>query len=101
MTLVDEATSFVDDLDEERMTTWFELKSKFITRYRGDINLIMVMDNLAKVQHKKGEPVLAYINQFRAEAKWLPPEEANSPLVASHFLRNLHPNISDPCCLRY
>ncbi|KAL2628575.1 hypothetical protein R1flu_013261 [Riccia fluitans] len=35
------------------------------------------------------------------EAKWLPPEEANSPMVASLFLRNMQPNISDPCCLQF
>ncbi|KAL2634334.1 hypothetical protein R1flu_005813 [Riccia fluitans] len=96
ITLVDEATSFTDDLDEEGVTKWPELKEKFIMRYRGAINPIMVMDNLAKVQHKKGEPVLAYVNRFRMEAKWLPPEEANSPMVASLFLRNMQPNISDP-----
>ncbi|KAL2634856.1 hypothetical protein R1flu_006335 [Riccia fluitans] len=100
-TLIDEATNFADDLDEERVTSWLELKDKFIMRYRGDINLVMRMDNLAKVQHKKGEPVLAYINWFKAEAKWLPLEEANFPMVASHFLRNLQPNVNDPCCFRY
>ncbi|KAL2654129.1 hypothetical protein R1flu_022257 [Riccia fluitans] len=100
-TLVDEATSFADDLDEDRVTKWPELKDKFITRYRGAINPIMVMDTLAKVQHKKGEPVLAYINRFRTEAKWLPPEEANSPMVASLFLRNMQPNINDPCCVQF
>ncbi|KAL2651977.1 hypothetical protein R1flu_020105 [Riccia fluitans] len=100
-TLVDEATSFADDLDEEGVTKWTELKEKFITRYRGAINPVMVMDNLAKVQHKKGEPVLAYVNRFRMEAKWLPPEEANSPMVASLFLRNMQSNISDPCCLQF
>ncbi|KAL2642879.1 hypothetical protein R1flu_010466 [Riccia fluitans] len=95
-TLVDEATSFTDDLDEEGVTKWPELKDKFITRYRGAINPVMVMDNLAKVQHKKGEPVLAYINRFRTEAKWLPPEEANSPMVASLFLRNMQPTHVTP-----
>ncbi|KAL2634751.1 hypothetical protein R1flu_006230 [Riccia fluitans] len=100
-TLVDEATSFADDLDEEGVTKWLELKEKFITRYRGAINPVMVMDNLAKVQHKKGEPVLAYVNRFRMEAKWLPPKEANSPMVASLFLRNMQSNISDPCCLQF
>ncbi|KAL2622370.1 hypothetical protein R1flu_002575 [Riccia fluitans] len=100
-TLVDEATSFADDLDEEGVTKWLKLKEKFITRYRGAINPVMVMDNLAKVQHKKGEPVLAYVYRFRMEAKWLPPEEANSPMVASLFLRNMQPNISDPCCLQF
>ncbi|KAL2628576.1 hypothetical protein R1flu_013262 [Riccia fluitans] len=48
-TLVDEATSFADDLDEEGVTKWPELKEKFITKYRGAINPVMVMDNLAKV----------------------------------------------------
>ncbi|KAL2621101.1 hypothetical protein R1flu_001306 [Riccia fluitans] len=100
-TLVDEVTSFADDLDKEGVTKWPELKEKFITRYRGAINPVMVMDNLAKVQHKKGEPVLAYVNRFRMEAKWLPSEEANSPMVASLFLRNMQPNISDPCCLQF
>ncbi|KAL2623819.1 hypothetical protein R1flu_008064 [Riccia fluitans] len=100
-TLVDEATSFADDLDEEQETKWPKLKDKFITRYRGAINPIMVMDNLAKIQHKKGEPVLAYINRFQAEAKWLPLEEANSPMVALLFLRNMQSNISDSCCLQF
>ncbi|KAL2610354.1 hypothetical protein R1flu_028927 [Riccia fluitans] len=67
ITLVDQATSFADDLDEEGVTTWAALKGKFITQHRGDINLITVLDNLARVQHKKGEPVLAYINRFRTK----------------------------------
>ncbi|KAL2613221.1 hypothetical protein R1flu_024913 [Riccia fluitans] len=100
-TLVDEATSFAYDLDEEGVTKWPKLKEKFITRYRGAINPVMVMDNLAKVQHKKGEPVLAYVNRFRMEAKWLLPEEANSPMVASLFLKNMQPHINDPCCLQF
>ncbi|KAL2653033.1 hypothetical protein R1flu_021161 [Riccia fluitans] len=78
-----------DDLDEEGVITWAVLKGKFITRYRGDINLIMVLDNLTRVQHKKRELVLAYINWFRTKAKWLPQEEANSPVAVSHFLRNM------------
>ncbi|KAL2610319.1 hypothetical protein R1flu_028892 [Riccia fluitans] len=67
-TLVDEATNFADDLDEEGVTKWTELKEEFITRM---------------------------------EAKWLPPEEANSPMVASLFLRNMQSNISDPYCLQF
>ncbi|KAL2628579.1 hypothetical protein R1flu_013265 [Riccia fluitans] len=35
------------------------------------------------------------------EVKWLPPEEANSPMVALLFLRNMQSNISDPCCLQF
>ncbi|KAL2635484.1 hypothetical protein R1flu_006963 [Riccia fluitans] len=45
--------------------------------------------------------MLAYVNRFKMEAKWLPSEEANSPMVASLFLRNVQSNISDPCCLQF